>query len=542
MKFSLILCLLLFNCSVFSQQIIDDYELANLEFAEALQLYKGITDVEGLIQTYIKLGYISELKNDSGKAIEYYTKAMNLNKGTSSSKLSLSLLDRIGALHTKTGQVQKAIEYFNEGISRSDHAGHADVHISLLTNAGKAYSQIGNKKAALVYHNRAIEKARQYNKPELEAQGLVNIADLLKEENADKSLEHLKNALLIADSLHNQKLSAKIYLAMGEVYRQQENFEEALLALEAHHRLLDSLFSKNKANQIASLRAGYELEKAKLHVEQLQLANQRRTFELNISIITVMAVLLILLIVWYYFRKTRTLNKQLQESNHIKDKLFSIIGHDLRGPVGGMVQMIEIMETGAFDNQKRQQILAELKKQGQVTFETLTSLLTWGNTQLQGAHINPINFNPQSIIAKNIATLKTQAANKSISINDYSKEKLTAYGDPDHFDFIIRNLLSNAIKFSHPSGNIQINEILNPGNGYITFSVKDNGTGISKEKQQQFLTSGMSTSYGTKGEKGTGLGLLLSKEFVQANGGELWLESKEGEGTIFYFTFKKGES
>lgn len=138
--------------------------------------------------------------------------------------------------------------------------------------------------------------------------------------------------------------------------------------------------------------------------------------------------------------------------------------------------------------------------------------------------------------------LQKHTADKSIVITDNTRPDLMLYGDINHFEFIIRNLLSNAIKFSHPSGTIQITADIKPGSGQVIFSVRDHGKGISREQQKAFLKSNMDISFGTKGEKGTGIGLMLSKEFIKAGKGRIWVESEEGKGTAFYFTFSEADS
>ena len=153
--------------------------------------------------------------------------------------------------------------------------------------------------------------------------------------------------------------------------------------------------------------------------------------------------------------------------------------------------------------------------------------------------VNAVDFELKTIVQKNIDVLGNQAKDKGITIQDNTPKNLTAHADPDHFDFVIRNLLSNAIKFTYPSGNISIGARAE-ANGYVTCWVQDDGIGISEEKQQEFLNANLQVSYGTSGEKGTGFGLLLSKEFVKANGGKMWLTSVEGQGSIFYFSLKMG--
>lgn len=238
-----------------------------------------------------------------------------------------------------------------------------------------------------------------------------------------------------------------------------------------------------------------------------------------------------------YFYKTREMNKQLKLSNQIKDKLFCIIGHDLSNPIGGITKLLAIMEEDEnIGIDELRQMISVIRKQGDASLEILTSLLSWGETQLKGIHINPVNFLVRPLINKNLKALQKHIADKSLEILNHIPSDLMVFADADHFDFIIRNLASNAIKFSFPLGKIEITADFASIGGQVVFSVKDNGKGISTAQQEQFLSANMDVEFGTKGEKGTGIGLTICKEFIKAGGGKIWIKSEEGKGTGVSFT------
>lgn len=397
----------------------------------------------------------------------------------------------------------------------------------------------GEAKKALEYYKRVLEKAKHRNMLPVAASALLNIAEILKKENAAKSLEDLKQALSIAESIHEPELTAKIFGAMAGVYEQEKNYREAVIVMEEQHHLVDSLLVESHEEEVKELDSSLALGKSREKIYGLELANKKTEIELDAGIVLIVASLIVLLILWFYLKKVRKLNAELKKSNEIKDKLFSIIGHDLKGPVGSMAQMLAMLETDAFPEKEVKNAIAALRKQSEASHETLIALFEWGKAQLRGVNVNPVNFLARTIIEKNLSVLKSQSDKKSITINDHVLPAISIYADPDQFDFVIRNLLSNAIKFNYPAGTIEINAKKEKGN--IIFSVKDNGKGIAPEQQAAFLKSNLSVSFGTIGEKGTGLGLLLTKEFIKANKGKIWLESQEGEGTTFYFSLKEGE-
>lgn len=390
---------------------------------------------------------------------------------------------------------------------------HHDV--TALNHAAKAQHKKGNKEKALQLHNKALEKAKYHGLHEDQIHSLIGIAHVLKAEDADQGIFHLRRALELADSIGHQQLSAEIYHSLSEIYRQQSNYQQALQALKEHHRIADKLLENEKDQKIALI---------------------RKTYQRDGVLIIAIAILIILLVVVYHLRRTRKLNEQLKEANQIKDKLFTIIGHDLRNPIGSITNVLALMEHDELTADEQRQMIGQMRKQGDVSLEILNSLLSWGHAQLNGVSINPVSFQPYALIENNITALQGKALEKDLMLENLVGQELKIVADQDHFDFLIRNLLSNAIKFSRDHGKVTIGVSMEKP-GYVVFSVKDEGIGISNAQQEAFASRHMEISYGTRGEKGTGIGLMLSKEFQKANGGQLWLESKEGVGTTFYFSY-----
>lgn len=505
-------------------------------FIEALKMAEQSHNTGGIIETNIKLGLVNELNDNLDKALDYYAKAEKLNKTQPVSSSTFTLMNNIGIVYAKKGNIQTALQYFEKGIAQSDTPRFAGIHLSLLGNAGNAFEHLGNKSKALEYHNRMLAKAQLIHMPEEEARALVNMATVLQSDSASKSIQYLNQALTIAEKLNLKELQSLIYKSLAEIHKQLQNYKAALAALEHHHLVEDSLFNLTRTREIATLEASYELEESRNRIQKLELDNQQRTFERNIGAVTAISILVILVIFIAYFLKTRRLNRQLKDSNLVKDKLFSIIGHDLSGPVAGTTSLLSLMEQTEFTADELKQMLSELRKQSELTAGVLNSLLNWGKTQLQGVAVTTVRFTPATIVQKNIQVLHTPASNKQITVTAHIPDDIKILADQDHFDFIIRNLLSNAIKFTHSSGTIHISADSTLQAEYVIFSVKDNGTGISQENRAQLFNLNPKRSYGTKGEKGTGLGLMLCREFVEANSGHIWLESTEGAGTTFYFS------
>jgi len=232
--------------------------------------------------------------------------------------------------------------------------------------------------------------------------------------------------------------------------------------------------------------------------------------------------------------------EKLAQSNATKDKMFSIIAHDLRGPIGNLKSMLEYISENPdeFNPDEILQIINSLRTTSTQTFELLINLLNWAKSQQNIMEYNPDIYNFKDMILPVIDISKQLAKAKNIAIKTQIPDNLQIIADQNMIKTVVRNLLSNAVKFTHNNGQIFVKVIEN--NNFAEIMVKDNGVGIPKENISKiFDQNNYFTTYGTNNEKGTGLGLKLCYDFVKRNNGNMWVNSTEGKGTTFYFTLKK---
>ena len=234
--------------------------------------------------------------------------------------------------------------------------------------------------------------------------------------------------------------------------------------------------------------------------------------------------------------KQKEIEEQLQELLVTKDKLFSIISHDLRGPIGSFMQIIELLTSDLQVNPDMQvNLLNELKDMSKSTFYLLENLLNWSRSQRSNIVYSPRAIIINELIDENISLLSGAAGQKSIDIQFDIQTKYTIYADYDMINLVIRNLLSNAVKFTRTGGLISIG--ISEQNGFIAVEIADNGVGMSPEMAEKLFTDNrFHSTYGTNHEKGSGLGLVLCKDFVQRNGGSISVESILEKGSKFIFT------
>jgi len=283
--------------------------------------------------------------------------------------------------------------------------------------------------------------------------------------------------------------------------------------------------SRNLKITIDNALAKYQLSKDnKLLLENLRKANEElerkvndRTIELNKK------------------------NEELMAINSLKDKLFTVISHDLRQPVLSFEVLLETIRTykDKLTKEKIESLTSAIQSQLTEVKDLMDNLLNWAMVQMQYHELNKQEFDLSKSLKRNLELYRNQANEKRIKLNLHEKkDKEYVNGDENMYDVVLRNLLSNAIKFTDRDGKIDCS--IDHIKSYIVVSIKDNGRGIPKEtKEKLFNNMEMITTRGTAKEKGIGIGLKLCKEFVEMQGGKISLESEVGEGSIFSFTVPK---
>ena len=233
----------------------------------------------------------------------------------------------------------------------------------------------------------------------------------------------------------------------------------------------------------------------------------------------------------------RKSEKNLMELNATKDKFFSIISHDLKNPFASLLSISDLM-VESFDDTEREDHKAGFRKINQsVThlLDLLENLLTWSRSQRGRIKYDPVRFNLSSLVQENINVHRLLAEKKGIMLISSEQDEVYAYGDRDMINSVIRNLVTNAVKFTDKDKKVEIQ--LKPREKEIEVSIVDEGIGIPSEQLDKlFRIDEKYKSTGTAGEKGTGLGLIICREFVEKNGGEITVKSAPGKGSVFSFT------
>ncbi len=225
-------------------------------------------------------------------------------------------------------------------------------------------------------------------------------------------------------------------------------------------------------------------------------------------------------------------NLELQRLNAEKNKLMSIIAHDLRSPLGSIQNSLEVLTGENIESEDKQFIERELLQTTKKASAMLSRLLSWSKSQLTGITVFPECHSIATLLSDTLESEKSIAGQKNITLKVDLDRTVNIYADGDMMELVVRNLLGNAIKFTRRGGEICISAQRKMDECWL--SVRDNGTGIPFEKRSEIFSLRAQSSYGTENEKGLGLGLLLCKEFITAQSGKIWFESTPGLGTTFF--------
>ena len=523
-----------------------NFEPATRYMMAALKIQDSLKDYHGIMISCSNLGSMYIEHEDLVNATKYLDRGAEASRHTPLIDQSISLYNTIGVLKIMKGDTLAGLETFQHDLELSDKPGFIASHSECYLYLGNFYEDKNDAEKATMYFKEGLNIATKAHMPEMQANILLELAKLSSEKDPKVAMGFLDQAKVICDSTGNRAFLVNVLGIMADVHKKQGNYAAALAEVEQQQKLTYDLFSLNKTKEITSISEAYQFE-TNQRIRQLETLSRHNEYQRNVIIGIAAIIIIFLLILLYFYRKTRLLNKQLviseqelKELNSTKDKLFSVIGHDLRGPIARIPAIIDIYEDELTTDEEKKYLLDTLREHTKASLETFDKLLYWGQLLVNGIRLHQTKIKPKVYIKENIDLKKIKAAEKNITITDNTPDNIFVYADYAHFDFIIRNLLANALKYTNKNGHVTISADAASQPGHTIFAVKDDGVGISKSTMQKLFTL-VNSNEGTSSEKGNGIGLMLCKEFAVKNGGDIWAESEEGKGATFYFSVKNAE-
>lgn len=525
---------------------------------KALRIRDNINDIAGRADSENNIGEIYKFKGEYDKALDYYLKSVASSKeaydprGPGVTYVALSDLYLLKKDYTTAIYYSKLAEDSLMALPKPDMFWV----IQSWNNTGTALLALKKFTEALNYHQKALEGARASKEKYIEASALCGIARVqLETGNPVATIEKANTALDLFLAV-NAKLEIKdVYLLLSTAYEKMGNYSKALSCYKLGTAAQDSLFNDEKIKLMNVIQYSYEIDRKQQQIELLAKDNalsKARSKQQFIGILFLIGILGFAgVIAFLLFRHAKSKSKhnkillaqkeqistqaaELQQVNATKDKLFAIIGHDLRGPVGSLGMMLNLLENDEVSREEFKTVSHNIKEQVDTVHTTLENLLVWSRAQMKGIQTVKKKLAISHLINQQTELLQQMAAAKKIALVNEVPLDCFAIADGDQIDFVVRNLVANAIKFTPHNGQVKL--FASAANGWLTVSVKDNGNGIDEKVMPHLFNIHHISSASSNSESGTGLGLIMCKEFVEGNGGKIWAETKQGIGSIFSFT------
>ena len=542
---------------------------------------------------YYELGKYDE-------AYYHFTQSYRMARALDDQKKMAIAIFNIGLVLTELGQYEMALNHYNFSRDISEKVGDLDGLVFVLEATGELYLKRNEYKKSEEYLVAALKAVRERNLTILEPKTLKALARVkFKQLEYEKAFAYYDTALVQHKKAKNEFGVAKANLGKSEIYIEQQKFDEAQTLIEAslitakkvnaekmtidcykqlatvaekmgdqeisleyyknYQQLEDSLFSTKMLEKIFQdqLRTQAEvkdteiatLSKAKSEQESIM----KRQELLRNVLIVVMVLFGILLLTMYRSRirrikinnmllehqnEMRKRSQELQQLNEVKDKFLSIVSHDLRSPINSLTAILDLADKKNLSVDEFNQLNVEVRKRLNHVSRLINNLLDWALLQMDNMKIQQVKIDLANMVDENLKLLEAMPAKKIQCLNLVPSNTF-GWADPNMINLVLRNLIFNGMKFSETGGTLEVS-CKDQDPKFVAVAVKDYGVGISREAQKLLFakTEGYTTR-GTANEKGTGLGLILCKEFVEKNGGIIWFESEEGKGSTFCFTIQK---
>lgn len=523
-------------------------------FREAVDYAIQFNNVQNLTNAYMLIGTVYHKQKDYQNSLLYMKRALQHALKIGEPGALSEVYGNIASNFIKLGQVDSARQYFLQSELQADRSGLPDAKASVATSiAEMAYLQL-NFKLAASQHQKALSIYQDIGDSLGVIQSLLGISKAQWALN--KSPLAFTNALearQMAMRLQNWELLSEALACLINYYKITGDQRALISSYEDYLKAKDSLNRANDWKETNQLLIDFNLKEQirALEVEQKekeyqlnqQLSNQQFTLYLLLAAV----LLLIMAFAWYF--NTQRLKKmafeelqaqkellaeqkeELNAANEVKDRLFSVIAHDLRSPLGSLYSLIQLMSSSSVSEEEFRSFLPKLQEGVEKAIHITEQLLSWSSIQFNGDQPSISVVNLYSTILEEINLAEQTLNAKFLVVQNQIEPHYTIKTDPDRLRIIVRNLLGNAIKFSRSGGVIELYKTHSEGKLFLSF--KDYGLGMSQETLKRVSSGISTTSLGTKREQGVGLGLLIVRDMLKSLKGQLEVLSKTNEGTTF---------
>lgn len=539
-----------------------------IEYAkDALEIRQRIDPTgEMTARSLNTLGEFYLLQGNLRKAMEYFNSSLNINRKNDNKRGIAIMLTNIGQVYMLEGNYQKAINnlLFALEIKYSIKAPPREVAMTQIL-LGKAHLAENRPEKACPYIKQALETFTQVgDKPQTsKAHSLQAKYFAAMGHFADAIREH-KKAVAIAEETGQIPLIITAYEELAQTYLLMDDAKNFVKYYKRYKAGKDSLDKELKSMDFVLMQE--ELDRRKQEEQELQAkikeAQKRKEQEQaerarNLFILLFVIAFFVVLTFGYLLKMRMDDQKRLQKQNEIisrqnkeleaqkkelqelisaKDKLFSIVAHDIRSPLAGLSTMLELLGKRQINlnEEETQDALQQINKSLANVYQLLNNLLDWARLQTGAFTFEPASIPVLPIVRKTIDLFEPQLAAKNVAVINRIEESTVVFADKNMLEFILRNLLSNAVKFTFPDKNLVLES--EKDGSFLYIRVKDNGIGLTQEEAERIFNLPVS-KLGTKGERGAGIALSICTEFMEKHGGRIWASPNPEGGSIFHLQF-----
>ena len=524
------------------------------KYLEALELAEqtGELVMQSIINENIANLYAEQ--KDYDHCLEYFKKVKRINNKLGNDIINAETMSNLASVYADMGNLEYAMFIINQSIDTFEENRILDWLAFAYETKGKVYLKKFNYKWALYWYNQAEMLHMNLDDDRSRIDLLNGMAEAhFGQGNDSLAAAYATEGFRISEKINFREGKRDCAQTLYRIHRKKADYATALVYHEVFQKLSDSISRSENRQSLSLLKTRNEFEQQKaelIEANEKALAQQKRYVRIG------WVILFIALVIIYLVNRSKKLQKrlaeelstkkdilevrktELQANNQTKTKLFSIIGHDLRGPIGALQSLLNMYTEGEMKKEEFLSFIPKLKSDVDHIFFTLNNLLSWGHSQLEGANTKPVNTSLEHIVEENINLLSEIAEQKSIRVVSELDGNTEVWADPNQVDIVIRNLISNALKFTPENGIVSLRA--EDKETHWQIAVRDTGVGIDRVTLSKLFQDTSNTStYGTNNEKGTGLGLSLCKEMVEKNKGKIWVDSTLRIGSTFYFTLPK---
>ncbi|MFC2151545.1 ATP-binding protein [Bacteroidota bacterium] len=558
-----------------------DSSLTFLE--ESLKIFEELEDLNGQIKCLHQISIIYNSKADFLTAIQYLYNCLEISKSTNDLSLLSDIYNSLSTNYNRINNQKKALEFVRKSnsydillkdsfkINRSlNNIGYYYLRSDSLEKAQDFYfkslylsKKLNNKSTigynyyglaviydkleiydtALTFYTNAIKSFKSFGNKQMEGQTYTTFGNhyyLLGK--IDSAMYFAEKGLKISELYDDVENLKNTYKLMLEIYALKKDFKNAFDLFFLYKSMQDSLQKTEIIQNLTINELEYNFKLTQQHVdfEQQSILSRQKAVKNYFIAAFITALIIVFLISYILFLKTKK-NTRLKKANETRDQMFKIISHDFRSPLISISNTLQLIPELIKKKDYESAIRLSVKDEQSVSqvLSLIDSLINWTLSQNDDIPYNPEKYKLYEISLFIFNLYTPVASYKNINLKNNIPADLEIFADKNILNTVLRNLINNAIKFTLDNGLVTVTA--KEKTNQIEISVSDNGIGIPKERLKDIFNVEKDKTFGTEGEKGSGLGLFFCKEFALKNKGDLWVESELDKGSTFYFTVPKSD-